>query len=131
MRITERCRRLMPNGVPRWIRCYVNEAEANPFVVLYTGRYTHKTERQHLAVNCGRDPFWPQGYCVHVETPVPLDSKRRPGRRIRFEDLPREVKDVVLVDYVYLWDIGRRWEEPPSREEARGVAEGVRGSSER
>lgn len=115
--------RLMPNGIPRWIRCW----DAGPdgaidrYTVVYSGRYPKGEGRdrryQYVAMNC--DPFAPQGFGQHGETEDIIDCplgwteqvgrtcRHNPtlGRRIRFEDLPEDCRKLVLSDYHEIWSI--------------------------
>src|SRR3990167_4174492 len=111
--------RLIPGGQPRWIRAYDNGGEtADRFTVVFTGRYTHKTSRQHLFVGMSGSPFHPQGFCQHGESPDQIDlvnnswsgpsiGRTHPslGKRIAFRDLPADCQKVVLRDYCDLWDL--------------------------
>jgi len=110
--------RLLPNGVPRWIRIYDAGGGDGPerYTVCYTGRYTHKTCGQHWGVGMSAYPFHPQGIGLHFEYPYQVDApdgkwppaigrKCHLGRRVTFADLPPDCQKVVMQDYRYLWDL--------------------------
>ena len=113
----KRAERLMPNGLPRWIRVYDNGGEtADRYTVVFTGLRTG----WHQLLSMSGAPFHPQGVCLsseietykRVDTPQgwelpPAIGRKHPalGRRIRFEDLPEDCRTVVLRDYRELWNI--------------------------
>jgi len=115
----ERRERLMPNGVPHWIRCYDNGGETiDRYTVVYTGNYRHKTggEFAYLAMNAA--PFHPQGFGQHGSSREQVDSpkgkwppaygrKCHLGMRIPFGDLPPGCQRLVLDNYRELWDLNR------------------------
>jgi len=126
-----RAERLMPNGVPRWVRVYDNGGEtADRYAVVFTGRYgrfgvkrseLHTTSIgwfQHMTMSGA--PYHPQGVCLHGESPrildevpgrwggVPVGRRCYLGRRIRFEDLPADCQKAVVESYEALWGIERR-----------------------
>lgn len=113
----ERKNRLLPDNKPRWVRCYDNENESlDRYTVVFTGRYTHKTEKQHIYLSMDDSPFHPQGIGQHGESPYQIDAldgkwppaigrKNHLGKRIKFEDLPADCRKCVLQDYKYLWDL--------------------------
>lgn len=112
-----RVARLMPNGIPKWIRCYDNGGRSiDNFTVVFTGRYTHKTGGEHWVLAMNAAPFHPQGFGQHasyqeqVDTPWPpsIGHKNHLGVRIKFTDLPEDCQQVVLTDYCNLWDIARQ-----------------------
>lgn len=117
MKTNERNNRLMPNGVPRWIRCYDNGGETcDRYTVVFTGRYTHKTAREHWVLGMSDAPFHPQGFGQHMTYPYQIDAqggkwppaigrKNHLGTRIKFQDLPSDCQKCVKQDYTYLWDI--------------------------
>lgn len=119
-RQADRVKRLLPNGKPRWIRCYDNEGEsADRYTVVFTGHYTHKTARQHVGLSMSAYPFHPQGIGQHFESPHQIDCgdarnykwapalgrKCHLGIRIAFDDLPPDCQKCVMQDYLYLWDL--------------------------
>lgn len=104
----ERTERLLPGGVPRWIRCYDNGGETiDRYTVVYTGNYTSKTGGYHWYVGMSGQPFHPLGFGQHGETLGACDHPTygHLGKRIQFADLPPDCQQLVLRDYVYLWDI--------------------------
>lgn len=117
---------LMPlvDGVrtPRWIRCYDNGGTSgnlknrltgdpigtiDRYIVVFTGRYTHKTARQHWDVCMSAHPYHPQGIGMHGTNRGPIDrpTSSHLGKRINFKDLPEDCRRLVIDDYTYLWDI--------------------------
>jgi len=114
---TERKERLLPSGVPRWVRCYDNGGETTDrYTVVFTGRYAHKTARQHWALFMSASPFSPQGVGMHDTSPDQYDTGRSGwapgmgrkchlGRRIPFDSLPDDCKRAAIQDYSCLWDL--------------------------
>lgn len=108
---------LMPNGVPRYIRCYDNNGESiDRYTVVFTGKYKHRTggEFVYLAMN-GR-PFHPQGFGqhggmhTHFDTngwgwPPSIGRSNHLGKRIPFDQLPPDCQKLVLQDYTEIWGI--------------------------
>ena len=114
--------RLMPNGVPRWVRIYDNGGDTAD---RYTAVYTRRSERispdgydrtyPYRAMSAL--PFHPQGIAMWGETRGSCaDTMRRTwapaigkkchlGTRIRFRDLPEDCQKLVVQDYKHLWDI--------------------------
>jgi len=119
----ERRQRLMPNGIPRWVRIYDNGGEmADRFLCVYTGLYNNLSGQTHPNIYYSRsmsyNPFHPQGVAMFDVTEQIVDKygnnwagpsigRKHPrlGRRIRFEDLPTPCKDLVVSDYVAIWEL--------------------------
>lgn len=104
----ERKARLMPDDVPRYIRCYDNqEPGTERYTVVYTGNYRHKTQGSHLFVGMNESPFHPLGIGQHGESQLPLDKPTYShlGKKITFHDLPHQCKELVRDDYAYIWDL--------------------------
>lgn len=115
--------RLLPNGKPRWVRIYDNEGDsADRYTCIFTGRYTHKTEREHLLIGMSERPYHPQGVGIHSSYPYQCDTIGKDGRpwsvwppaigrkchlgkRIVFDDLPFDCKILVMDNYCCLWDL--------------------------
>jgi hypothetical protein len=74
----------MPNGNPKYIRCYDNQGEtADRYTVVYIGIDDH----------------------VESDTQIDYPYYSHLGKKIKFEDLPEDYKTLVVRDYVYLWDL--------------------------
>ena len=116
--------RLLPDGLPRWVRIYDNGGpdarggSIDRYTVVFTGTYGHKTggETLVLAMNCA--PFHPQGFGQHCNQRQRPDCPRygHLGKKIRFVDLPTDCQIAALADYLYLWDLA---EENESQAKAR------------
>jgi hypothetical protein len=104
----ERYNSLLPNGKPKFIRVYDNKGEsADRYTCVYTGRYTHKTNGAFLYVGMSANPFHPQGVDMHGESNhMPIDKPRYShlGKKIKFDELPKDCQKLVIEDYLYLWD---------------------------
>jgi len=103
----DRLNRLMPDGMPRYIRCYDNGGEtADRYTVVFTGRYTHKTGREHWYLGMSGSPFHPQGIGQHGSSVHQIDYPKYShlGKKITFNDLTDECKECVKQTYLYLWD---------------------------
>jgi len=93
----------MKGRKPRYIRVYDNGGDTvDRYTVVFTGRYRHKTFR-YISMNGA--PYHPQGFYQHGESHAPVDKPTHEhlGRRIKFEDLPRDCQDAVWDDYKNLW----------------------------
>lgn len=104
-----RFERLMPEGKPRYIRCYDSGPDegADRYTVVYTGRYQHDG-CGYFYVGMSGSPFHPQGVGYHGEHPY--GSIDRPtyghlGKKIKYDDLPDDCKKLVLSDYLDLWGL--------------------------
>ncbi len=118
----DRCKRLMPGGTPRWIRCYdnggtdVENGTIDRYTVIFTGRYRHNTGGEFFYLGMDSTPCRPQGFGQHGSFPYQCDTldgkwppaigrKNHLGTRIAFADLPGECRDLVISDYKDLWNI--------------------------
>lgn len=112
----DRLARLMPNGIPRYVRCYDNGGETfDRYTVVFTGNYRgpfkdfeHRYERLgslHVSMS---PQFCEPSVCIHDESDFPID---RPtyghlGKKIAFTQLPHDCQKLVLDDYKEIWSIG-------------------------
>jgi hypothetical protein len=97
----------MPKGKPRYIRCYDNEGNTvDRYTVVFTGRYTHKTNKQHWYLGMSYNPFSPMGVCVHGENNNQIDvpSYKHLGKKIQFSDMSKDAQECTIKLYLYLWD---------------------------
>lgn len=111
----ERINRLMPDGKPRYVRCYDNGGRSmDRYTVVYTGRYKQigvpagqykKNSRYFEYIGMSAHPF--QGFGQHGEHTQPIDrpSYSHLGKKISFDELPEDCKQCVLQDYKDNWNI--------------------------
>jgi hypothetical protein len=117
----------MPEGIPRYVRIYDNaglpDESADHLTVIFTGKYRHiglkRGERPSMGfqVLCmNESPFHPLGFCQHAEYDYQIDVKDKPfppdiggkchlGRRIPFSQLNEDCQQVVMRDYLDLWNL--------------------------
>lgn len=123
-----RIQRLMPKGIPKWIRCYdnggtdVEHGTIDRYTVVYTGNYRKRLSDGHFNcdyqyVGMSSNPFSPQGFGQHGESkttidtylskgwPVAIGRKNHLGTRINFSDLPKDCQNLVISDYKDIWGI--------------------------
>lgn len=103
-----RMKALMPDGVPRYIRCYDNGGvTADRYTVCFTGRYRHKSLGEYLYLTMSNDPSHPQGVGQHGSSKHRIDypSYQHLGTKITFNELPEACRNLVLEDYKALWNI--------------------------
>jgi hypothetical protein len=99
--------RLMPNGNPRYIRCFDNNGKSvDSYTVTFTGHYTHNTDHQYWYLGMSSNPFHPQGVGQHGESDRQIDtpSYKHLGKKISFDDLPEDCKALTIQTYLYLWN---------------------------
>ena len=96
--MNKRMDRLMPGGVPKWIRCYDNGGETCD---RYTVIYTRTNDGTCHYVGMSAMPYHPQGFGQHGESETMIDRPRYShwGKRVQFADLPEDCRKLVLSDY--------------------------------
>ena len=107
--------RLVPEGVPRYVRCYdAGDHLADMYTVVFTG-----VRGRHSYVGMSAHPFHPQGVCSHGENqldraidtfrgwPPAMGRKCHLGKRIPYVELPPDCKKLVMSDYEELWRLGK------------------------
>ena len=131
----QRLQNLLPNGIPRWVRCYDNggmdnekggmdnekSGSADRYTVCFTGRTA--TERSKGNPNyypyraMSSDPYHPQGIGLWGSVPnhhcdvnkfgfAPMiGRKNHLGTRIPFHNLPKDCQKLVLQDYKEVWKL--------------------------
>lgn len=95
-----RTNNLMPNGIPRYVRCYDNGGETFD---RYTVVFSRAKGRNYLAMSA--NPFHPQGFGNHGEGVIDRPSYGHLGKKIPFTALPPDCKRAVLSDYRELWGL--------------------------
>lgn len=101
---------LLPDGKPRWVRCYDNGGRtADRYIVVFTGRYGHLTGGETWVLCMSGAPFHPQGIGMHAPMQGRPDTPTygHLGKRISFDALPADCQRLALNDYCYLWDLPR------------------------
>lgn len=128
MNKTERRKKLLPNGIPRYIRCYDNGYSGERYTVVYTGNYRKRFSNRFDGAmdefekswfqyrGMSSEPFHPQGIGMSGEHHTQIDvnrwgfapamgRKNHLGTRIPFSKLPRDCKKLVLSDYRKIWGL--------------------------
>ena len=102
-KLQDKIERLLPGGIPRWVRCYDSKEDGDRYTVVFTAT---KDGVCHYVGMSGA-PFHPQGICQHGEHDRMIDRPRyrHLGKRITFSDLPKPCQRVVLSDYCELHNI--------------------------
>ena len=106
----ERRARLLPDGVPRYVRCYDNGGKTcDRYTVVFPGRYRHKSRSECLYLGASSEPFPPPGFGPHGSAPSAIDSPRYShlGKKVKFATLPEDVQKLTLATYRDLWDLPR------------------------
>lgn len=113
----QRRERLMPAGIPRYVRIYDNGGETfDRYTAIFTGRYAGRELGGCDYVGMSENPFHPQGYGQHGEAREVIDANRhgftpamgqkcRLGKRIPFDQLPEPCQQLVKQDYRQLWGL--------------------------
>lgn len=117
----QRLQSLLPNGEPKYIRCYDNGGIDNGgsidrYTVVFTGNYRKKTGGTFVYVGMNGAPFHPQGFGQHGESdsqidvnksgwPPAMGKKNHLGKRIPFTELPADCQKLVLGDYKEIWNL--------------------------
>lgn len=107
MKKDERMQNLLPNGMPKYVRCYDNGGKTfDRYTVVFTGRYK-KSGRYFEYLGMSAQPFHPQGFGQHGESSRPVDrpTYSHLGKKISFNDLPEDCKQCVLQDYKVNWNL--------------------------
>ena len=104
---------LMPNGIPRYIRCYDNGGEtADRYTIVFTKRplrYNDGKFMEWMYLVASYYPFNPQGIGLHDGSAELIDKPtyKHLGKKVAFETLPPDVKSWVLQEYMEHWEINQ------------------------
>jgi hypothetical protein len=94
----------LPNGEPRYVRCYDNGGEtADRYTVVFTGRRAKANYYPYLGMSAY--PFHPQGIGQHGEGKYFVDwpTYGHLGKKIKFSELPEDCQKLVRSDYKAIW----------------------------
>ncbi|HNC58613.1 MAG TPA: hypothetical protein PLP33_24510 [Leptospiraceae bacterium] len=113
-----RLARLIPNGIPRWIRVYDNGGESiDRYTVVFTKKIPGYSKFWYPYLAMSSFPYHPQGFGQHGESQYKtidvnkwgfspaLGKKNHLGTRIKFEDLPEDCQKLTINDYRYYWNL--------------------------
>jgi hypothetical protein len=116
--LAKRIERLMPGGIPRYIRCYDNGGESfDQYTVVFTGNYNligkkkvrghYYGRKSYFYVGMSEHPFSPSGFGQHGESDFIIDKPTYShlGKKITFDKLPEDCKKLVISDYKDLWEL--------------------------
>ena len=107
VKLDERYNSLIPNGIPKYIRCYdAGEEVGDRYTIVFTGNFKDRKGRCYY-LGCSENPFHPQGIGQHGESDTMIDqpSYKHLGKKVKFETLPEKVKIAVMNDYKDYWEI--------------------------
>jgi hypothetical protein len=121
--LLERRERLMPGGIPKWVRCYDNEGRScDRYTAVFSGKAARcegdpGQPHQYSYLAMSANPCHPQGFGLHGHSdhsacdtpkgawPPAVGRKNHLGTRINFADLPKDCQDLVVQYYVALWSL--------------------------
>lgn len=130
---SERLESLIPDGIPRYVRCYDSPENGDRYTVVFSGRYNGTWQinhrRSYVYLGMSERPFHPQGIGQHGSTsygpvdtqgatgrpyeqwPPAMGRKCHLGKRIPFTDLPEDCRKLVMSTYRDLWNLNTSVEE--------------------
>ncbi len=99
-----RTQNLMPNGIPKYVRCYDNNETVDRYTVVFGKK---KVDGEFWCVGMSAQPYHPHGVGSRSSTVYAID---RPayghlGKKIAFLDLPIECQRLVISDYKEIWEL--------------------------
>ena len=119
-RLEARRDKFMPGNVPKFVRCYDNSETDDPsldcYTAVFSGKYRdNKTGGMFIYISMNARPFHAQGIGQHGESHTQIDThdgwppamgkKCHLGRRVPFQQLPRDCRRLIMHDYLYFWDL--------------------------
>ena len=105
-KIEKRTERLMPNGIPKYVRCYDNGGKSfDRYTIVFTGNF--KGRDCCLYLSASENPFHPQGFGQHGDSNTIIDKPTYShlGKKVKFKDLPKNAQTFVINDYKSIWFI--------------------------
>ena len=111
--------RLMPDGVPKYVRVYdnggldVKGGTFDRFTAVFSGNYRGNGWFQYVGMS--ESPFYAQGFGQHGESQTQIDAPQgwppsigrscHLGKRIPFSELNDDCKKLVVMDYMDIWNL--------------------------
>jgi hypothetical protein len=94
---------LMPGGIPRYVRCYNQSASADQYTVIFTKKRLQE-QGDFMYLGMSANPYDSQGICQHG---FMIDAKvySHLGKKIGFSDLPNDCREIIIKEYIELWDL--------------------------
>lgn len=111
---------LLPEGVPKYVRCYDDGQSIDRYTVVFTGNYNRlRPDRggypggQHPFIGMSACPHMPQGVCMTDATDALIDrpTYSHLGKPIEFGELPEPCQGIVLDVYARLWGLEHKKKE--------------------
>ena len=104
---------LLPDGIPKYVRCYDDGKSSDRYAVVFTGDYDLKSledkgwEGGHPHLFMSACPLSPRGtHSLESRTKqADLKSNEALGTRIKFQDLPEPCQGMVLDYYTRIWNL--------------------------
>jgi hypothetical protein len=98
--------RLLPNGKPRYVRCYDGPQTADRYTVVFSGHYANRDGLCRY-IGMSARPYHPQGICSREDHTSVIDHPKHShlGKKIRFDQLPEDCQKLVLEDYLDIWQL--------------------------
>jgi hypothetical protein len=111
----QRRERLLPGGIPRYVRVYDNggpdteKGTIDRYTVVFTGNYPGRAGICRYLGMSGA-PYHPQGFGQHGESATIIDWPvyGNLGRKIKFQDLPEDCQKLAMEDYLYYWGLVKK-----------------------
>lgn len=113
----ERRDTLLPGGIPKHLAIFDLPGYVDRYTVCFIGHYADRPIGEAQCVLLSENPRHPShGFCIHDTLAnhlycqtgswgPPSIGRVHPvlGKRIRFEDLPRDCQEIVFEDYLDHW----------------------------
>jgi len=97
---------LLPNGKPRYIRCYTNNGQTfDQYTIVFTGQYSRKNNGVHRYIKISENPFQGAANTFYSNEIIDDPAYAHLGRKIKFELLPEECQKFVIMEYKSIWKI--------------------------
>lgn len=103
--VTKRIDSLLPNGIPRYIRCYDQPECGERYTVVFTGRYRKHPYDEFIYLGMNSQPFHGIGQHGHSNRPIDESGYSQIGKPIAFAELPEDCQKATLQTYREIWKL--------------------------